>query len=330
MPEHGPENPIQPPSEQRPKQEREIDVEKIMEKVCNIDANGTAFTFINMGDEEFTPEDDTTVLEAILRDGLLGLSQEPEHEVERRDAPPNVIKQQWVDNVRKRDKDYLVHFNIVGRMSDLEPEDGRPEIQRIPRVGSMRESQEWVIARKPLSKPGNRMALLIDISSYTEGPFVTAKPFWGPGTYINDPQHKTFYSSGYEDHKKNLQRNSHGEIVPRAGFGFAIGPRIPPRELKGVIIRPYKFKDAFEKNRHEVKDFRGKSDIHVEDSSSPDVVKEWVKMIEDKELRVYGDKRERLIPVYDWNGNLLWPKQMSYEEVKKFVAEREAKKKSET
>lgn len=37
-------------------------------------------------------------------------------------------------------------------------------------------------------------------------------------------------------------------------------------------------------------------------------------------------KETAMIPIYDQKGNLLWPKQMSYEEVKKFVAERDEKK----
>ena len=40
---------------------------------------------------------------------------------------------------------------------------------------------------------------------------------------------------------------------------------------------------------------------------------------------VFRSKQDRIVPVYDTHGNLLWPKQMSYEEVKKYVAEREAK-----
>ncbi len=40
-------------------------------------------------------------------------------------------------------------------------------------------------------------------------------------------------------------------------------------------------------------------------------------------------KTSELVPIYDSFGNLLWPKQMRYEEVKQFVAEREAKKKVE-
>jgi len=39
-----------------------------------------------------------------------------------------------------------------------------------------------------------------------------------------------------------------------------------------------------------------------------------------------GGKTDLIVPIYDTDGNLWWPKQMSYEEVKKFVAERDAKK----
>ncbi len=35
------------------------------------------------------------------------------------------------------------------------------------------------------------------------------------------------------------------------------------------------------------------------------------------------DKPERLLPVYDAFGNLHWPKQMPYEEVKEFVEKRD-------
>jgi hypothetical protein len=40
-------------------------------------------------------------------------------------------------------------------------------------------------------------------------------------------------------------------------------------------------------------------------------------------LDVFKDRANLLLPIYDLVGNLLWPKQMSYEEVKKFVAERD-------
>ena len=43
----------------------------------------------------------------------------------------------------------------------------------------------------------------------------------------------------------------------------------------------------------------------------------------------YKNKQELNLPIYDVDGNLYWPKQMTYEEVKKFVAERDKDKKEE-
>lgn len=40
----------------------------------------------------------------------------------------------------------------------------------------------------------------------------------------------------------------------------------------------------------------------------------------------YYQESKNIVCIYDTDGNLLWPKRMSYEEVKKFVAERDAKK----
>ena len=44
-------------------------------------------------------------------------------------------------------------------------------------------------------------------------------------------------------------------------------------------------------------------------------------------LAIDEDDPELILPIYDSKGNLLWPKQMSHEEVKKFVTEREVNKK---
>ncbi|MEX0999930.1 MAG: hypothetical protein WD000_08235 [Thermodesulfobacteriota bacterium] len=50
------------------------------------------------------------------------------------------------------------------------------------------------------------------------------------------------------------------------------------------------------------------------------------KEIEKVQRNLYQSKPEYLKPIYDQKGNLLWPKQMSHEEVQKFVFERDAEK----
>ena len=58
-------------------------------------------------------------------------------------------------------------------------------------------------------------------------------------------------------------------------------------------------------------------------------MKQRVEWIVKAMKEVDKDHAERLVPIYDIHGNLLWPKRMSYEEVKKMVKEREAVEKPE-
>jgi len=43
-------------------------------------------------------------------------------------------------------------------------------------------------------------------------------------------------------------------------------------------------------------------------------------------LRVYENKPEKVLPIYDHMGNLHWPIEMTNDEIKKFVAERDRRK----
>lgn len=76
--------------------------------------------------------------------------------------------------------------------------------------------------------------------------------------------------------------------------GHALSFRVAPRFLKGLILK-----------------------ISRKENASQEII--------DKLARVINEENSD-IPIYDFDGNLLWPKQMSYEEVKKFVDEREGKK----
>lgn len=54
--------------------------------------------------------------------------------------------------------------------------------------------------------------------------------------------------------------------------------------------------------------------------------KQIYEIVSNRLSRIFNNKKSRVVPVYDRLGNLLWPKKMSYEEVKKFVAERDKNK----
>lgn len=86
-----------------------------------------------------------------------------------------------------------------------------------------------------------------------------------------------------------------GKPLSTTEYGFELFARVAPRYFRGLVLG----------NRYKDSDLK--------------------KIISQME-QVYQGRKNLLLPIYDDNGNLLWPKKMSREEVKKFVAERNAKK----
>jgi hypothetical protein len=99
----------------------------------------------------------------------------------------------------------------------------------------------------------------------------------------------------FEKAKNNFSNNPmHSSHKTDQGTGFSTAFRISPHMFTGIVID-----SSSESTRQSVID--AMADLTQENSSL-------------------------IQPVYDLDGNLLWPKQMSYYEVKQFVVEREANK----
>ncbi|MCX6763997.1 MAG: hypothetical protein NTZ97_04720, partial [Candidatus Moranbacteria bacterium] len=142
-------------------------------------------------------------------------------------------------------------------------------------------------------------------------------------------------------------------------YGFSLSFRIAPRLFKGLVVNPERklnrqeIKDGIEKIEkiyeeylrrvREDKKFRERTDlehnakiyeevknglIHYGKTEELDTEKrkEFAEKVALKMIGINKGKPKNLVPLYDLDGNLLWPKQMSYEEVKKFVAERDKNK----
>jgi hypothetical protein len=98
-------------------------------------------------------------------------------------------------------------------------------------------------------------------------------------------------------------------LIDKAGMpnsstedGFELFPRVAPRYFKGIVLG---------RNLGGIKNYGA----HGSSLEYPEKITEIM-------------QQENVpLPVYDENGNLLWPKPMRYESVKKFVAERNATKK---
>lgn len=94
--------------------------------------------------------------------------------------------------------------------------------------------------------------------------------------------------------------NEQGQAIPNSIQGFTLNGRVAPRFFKGIMLN--------------------------ERSSNPSQQEQET---QDKKLDYLVSQMEkckRKLPVYDIEGNLIWPQQMSYEEVKQYVAEGDAKK----
>ncbi|MDP3883092.1 MAG: hypothetical protein Q8Q48_03475 [Candidatus Staskawiczbacteria bacterium] len=105
-------------------------------------------------------------------------------------------------------------------------------------------------------------------------------------------------------------------VTPSDEYGFITSPRIKPKKFKGVVISIVKKSPGREGGWA-----TDKYDVYSEKE-----LQERAEIIASEMQQADKDKPELLLPIYDTAGRLLWPEQMSYEEVKKFVAERDAEK----
>ena len=92
-------------------------------------------------------------------------------------------------------------------------------------------------------------------------------------------------------------------------FGFMLSGRVAPRYFTGLMINADNY--GFAKENEEIN-----KDLKLLTIKSVKCMKE-----------TYQDKPNLFVPIYDHKGNLIWPKKMTYNQVKKFVAEKNMEKK---
>ncbi len=264
MSEKEPQNPLQPPAEQRPSQEREIDVEKIMEKVQDINAKGTAHSQVFDYD-----------LPRIFSEGILA------------DGTGTATLREWALKVKamRKDSDNLasnwesmgVFMNIVGRSEEyLRPyNDSLYSVDIIFGMDEFHESNQYDI--------------------FSQGRPPTAKTYYSNQSVSTRDEERAFHGAERRVLTFAEMREKMPWLFDESGrksnyiMGYFLSYNVPRRNFKGIVINPRRSLEA----------------------------DNFVKTMRASELA---------LPVYSYDGNLLWPRQMSYEEVKKFVAEREAKK----
>ncbi|MDO8529475.1 MAG: hypothetical protein Q7S18_02295 [bacterium] len=294
-------------------------LKEIMSKAMDINKRGTAFSVISP--EYPTPklESGESKLESILKNGLIGTSPE-QPGIDRAGFYNKTNKDIYVDLLKKRIKTE-VYFNIIGRTVGDDPW----RYKRIDEYGYY------------FHLPKQTMAVLFDISNFKET-IVEGKH------KLPEPHFFSVYEGDYGDPSR-LDRNENGEILAYSDYGFHLSPRVPPRYFKGIVFHmrrkleheeyEKKIKKMLEENirkkyatscEQDENWLRKEEKFRYDEEFEPQKLTERASEIAREMLNADKEKLERMIPIYDVRGNMWWPKQMSYEEVKKFAAERDKKK----
>lgn len=311
-------------------------VEMIMKKVKDINEQGTAFTVFSPfntnreKDPTIAAQDDVSKLKAVLENGLLGRDQSRKDEVGQ-----IVTKETWKKDVKQRKA--RVYFNIVGReIADHDTE--RPgHIKKIEEYRFF----EWL---------KGSLAIIFDLSSFKEEL---------PGGKLPDSYFQVGGEVDEKSRKFRVTKDDRwmpGVLDSRIpvsdeDYGFNLSFRVPPRFFTGILFRMYRrlskeeLEEKISKAYSKQVEGRGKilyrtekeieqlienekSDLRHRIESNPftletrsEVLRAKAEKIAQLMLEVNRDKPDNLIPIYDIHGNLWWPKQMSYKEVKRHADE---------
>jgi hypothetical protein len=132
----------------------------------------------------------------------------------------------------------------------------------------------------PGNKKENAIGIIFDLSDFSEDQPMA----WD--TFKNNPDFQMKFRSYRAVNPKSDTAVNGGLPVPSFDCGFALfPPRVSPKMFRGIVVG--------------------------------DPTSDGVRKIISLMLEIYQEKPNLVLPIYNEQGGLLWPMQMSYEEVKK-------------
>lgn len=260
-------------------------IEKIMDKVQDINTEGVAFSVI-----------ENSKFRKILEEGLLGSYEEPQAI-----SGSDIDKKEWAKNTREK-RNSLVYFNIN------QAKHGSYDIP---------EYKVWYSEWFQHSRRNMTIGLTFDLKKFTKAEPIPENRF--TEKKLPARTYRILYAEMYQKEakpwdKKYPKEKEKWEIDSTYGLGLA--HRVAPRFFTGLIT---KFRDLS----------GGEMLENKEDANSNEILGLYFKKLEALIQDIkdqYKDKSNFLLPIYTIYGGLVWPKQMTHDQVKKFVAERDKAK----
>lgn len=270
-------------------------IEKIMEKVQDINKDGMAVhSVFRLGG--LNNEENRKTVSDILKNGILGQDwDKPSSERE------TISKNNWAKAARHK-KRLFVFFNIVdkdlnvGEKYRSKPEWAKGDIAKI-------EESPWL-------KNPNSIGIIFDTNTLKGRIYAQ-----------NRSEPKKLKSRYYDPWESQGTPSEEG---------YTVTPRVKPNLFKGLVFRTSrpatqeesKYMQRVDQEAHFWRiNYQWTDERYAFVESNDDEIK--TKRAEEiAQIMIRNMNEKYLVPIYDVYGNLFWPEQMSYEEVKQFVEER--------
>ncbi len=272
-------------------------IEKIMEKVQDIAKPEVGYHVIQNVDNHTQPE----LLKQILKDGLLGADFFSD--AMRSKA---ASKEDWAKSIKQRNA--VIFFNITGRGSER----------------FYLKGDETEIAKSNYVDVANqgKVIVLFNLEKFKEEESTLKKRNEG-GRPRLIKKNNTYQG----DHFDKITDYSEDGVDTE--YGFILRQRVAPRFFTGIVIKLTRPLTQWEIQKGIQEGKREFDLIHNYGAENINALVPEAQRIANVMQKTDKGKEELLVPIYDIRGNLLWPKKMYREEVKKFVEERDSKKSEE-
>lgn len=285
-------------------------IEMIMNKIQDIDKEGTAYTVIREND----------LASRVVNEGLLATEGFENKKIQPDD---------WKNKIRQnRDLGYF--FNIAGREADI-----KKGALNLPRI-NYSTYFSWQDGREP------KVAYIFDSASLKEDdpyrdfgdiPKFKSRTFRANRLFQADGVEAGQCSTGRfpKEYKFDITKQ---RIEPASDFGFLGTFRLPPRLLKGIVIRP-EIDDPLkylEDNKSGSSKFSWRDNKYKISKRKLEydgrLYEKMYEMRDELLTRILQEckNKETLLPIYSFLGDVIWPKFIAKADIERYIKERDKNK----
>jgi hypothetical protein len=298
-------------------------LETIAGKATDIHRPGIGFS----GVDHNKPWEENPELESVFTNGLLG-----NRKYLRKDDVD--LRTAWAQNSRHPHPEFgrqPVFFNITGRVHrDTHKKE---------------ETNDYILSGH--LRPGG-VTILFDLSPFKEigGTVDSAHETLELHGKHKGGHHKFIFDSPYlnpDSLHPDKDYDEQGRLKAAGEYGFTLYTRVAPRYFRGVVVRPSSeikqrtnmfqgsigLPEDAKWNKPRLEEYFSHSKNGF-DSDNPLIRKLYAEQAALAMVKANQETPERIVPVYDINGNMLWPREIAYEDLKLHLANEPKEQQEET